>query len=178
VTDKPDMDWEIREAIRKDEPKALDMIWECYSDDLLAFLTARLRSRQDGEEVLQNVFVKIACDRRRLGRARDLRAYLFTVTRNAAVDFRRKVRPEVPLEDVDFGLEAAPTEGPRPDEKQLIASAHAELPDEQREVVVLKIYRDMTFREIAGAVGTSLNTVASRYRYGLQKLGAMLEKLR
>ncbi len=172
------MDWEIRAAIRDDDPKALEMIWKCYNDDLLAFLTARLRSRPDGEEVLQNVFVKIARDRRRLARARNLRAYLFTTARNAAIDFRRKVRPEVPLENVDFGLEAPPTEGPNSDEKQLIASALTELPDDQRDVVVLKIYRDMTFREIAGVVGTSLNTVASRYRYGLEKLGAILERLR
>ncbi len=179
VTDKPDRDGKIRAAIKRDDPKALEMIWECYSDDLLAFLTANLRSRHDGEEVLQNLFVKIARDRRRLGRAGNVRAYLFTAARNAAIDYRRKAKPGVPLDSVDFGLVAEEAEAmPDADEKQAVAAALARLPAEQREVVILKIYRDMTFREIAAAVGTSLNTTASRYRYALEKLGGMLETIR
>jgi RNA polymerase sigma-70 factor (ECF subfamily) len=52
--------------------------------------------------------------------------------------------------------------------------ALAELPDEQREVVVMRIWSGMTLDEIAAATEVSLNTVASRYRYALQKLRAKL----
>ena len=50
------------------------------------------------------------------------------------------------------------------------------LPVEQREVIVLKIWHGSTFEEIAGVTGVSPNTVAGRYRYGLAKLRACLEK--
>jgi RNA polymerase sigma-70 factor (ECF subfamily) len=48
------------------------------------------------------------------------------------------------------------------------------LPEEQREVVVLKVYDQLTFAEIGRTVRASVNTVASRYRYGLQKLRKVL----
>ncbi|MGV3533859.1 MAG: sigma factor-like helix-turn-helix DNA-binding protein, partial [Chthoniobacteraceae bacterium] len=46
----------------------------------------------------------------------------------------------------------------------------ARLPDEQREVVVLRIWGELTFAQVAETVGVSINTVAARYRYGLEAL--------
>ena len=51
----------------------------------------------------------------------------------------------------------------------------AELPLEQREVIVLKVWHDCTFEEIGGLLEISPNTAAGRYRYGLQKLKLKLE---
>ena len=51
----------------------------------------------------------------------------------------------------------------------------SQLPQSQREVVVLKVYRDKTFREIARLLGVSLNTAASRYRYGMERLRGLLK---
>ena len=51
-----------------------------------------------------------------------------------------------------------------------LQSALASLPDEQREVVVLKIWGQLTFEEAAAVIGVSPNTAASRYRYALEKL--------
>ncbi|MCH8219433.1 MAG: sigma-70 family RNA polymerase sigma factor, partial [Planctomycetes bacterium] len=49
------------------------------------------------------------------------------------------------------------------------------LPYEQREIIVLHLHQEMRFREIAQALGISINTVQSRYRYGLDKLRSVLE---
>lgn len=179
MKETPDRDGQIRAAIHGNDSRALEMIWEDYADDLLTFLTARLGSRHDGEDVLQNLFLKTARNRRLLARARSVRAYLFTCARNAAIDYRRKAKPTIPLEAIDFGLVAEPTpKGPSDDSTVAIGRALAALPTDQREVVMLKTYRNMTFRDIATSVGASPNTVASRYRYGLEKLEAMLEELR
>jgi RNA polymerase sigma-70 factor (ECF subfamily) len=67
-----------------------------------------------------------------------------------------------------------------PDETQQFLQADAvrrleELPVEQREVIVLKIWNDLTFEEIGGLLEISPNTAAGRYRYGLQKLKSKLE---
>ncbi|MHC4581225.1 MAG: sigma-70 family RNA polymerase sigma factor, partial [Planctomycetota bacterium] len=56
-----------------------------------------------------------------------------------------------------------------------IGRAMAELPSEQREVVVLHLQSKMKFRQIARSQGVSVNTVQSRYRYGLDKLRSMLD---
>jgi len=53
----------------------------------------------------------------------------------------------------------------------------ARLPYEQREVIVLHLHHDMRFREIAKALGISINTVQSRYRYGLDKLSSILNSV-
>ena len=58
-----------------------------------------------------------------------------------------------------------------------VAAALAELPEEQRAVVHLKIWEDLTFAEIAEALGISANTAASRYRYALDKLEGLLRPL-
>lgn len=58
----------------------------------------------------------------------------------------------------------------------LLGRAIAALPLEQREVVIMKIWDDMTFQNIADALGLSINTVASRYRYAMTRMKSMLKK--
>ena len=60
------------------------------------------------------------------------------------------------------------------EELRRLAEALATLPYEQREVVVLHLKGDLTFREIARIQDTSINTVQSRYRYGIDKLRSLL----
>ena len=55
-----------------------------------------------------------------------------------------------------------------------VESALAQLPDEQREVVVLKIWGGLTFAQIAAALGVNQNTAASRYRYAIERLESAL----
>ena len=58
-----------------------------------------------------------------------------------------------------------------------VESALRELPDEQREIIVLRVWGQMTFEEVAAALDISPNTAASRYRYGLAKLKERLAPL-
>jgi RNA polymerase sigma-70 factor (ECF subfamily) len=62
----------------------------------------------------------------------------------------------------------------RDEELRRLADALAVLPYEQREVIVLRLQGDLTFRVIAAAQGESINTVQSRYRYGIDKLRSLL----
>ncbi len=68
----------------------------------------------------------------------------------------------------------APVERATPDCHRLRQAIRL-LPDEQREVVALKIDGELTFAQIAQIMGVSINTAASRYRYALQKLRTLLE---
>jgi RNA polymerase sigma-70 factor (ECF subfamily) len=71
-------------------------------------------------------------------------------------------------------LEAVGGSVDRPAERLAVTQALGELPPEQREVVHLKAFQGMTFKEIADLTGESINTVASRYRYATEKLRALL----
>ncbi len=66
---------------------------------------------------------------------------------------------------------------PDDDWREQIQSAVKRLPQEQAEVVVLKIWEELTFAEIADILGESPNTAASRYRYALEKLSRTLQPL-
>ena len=172
VQEEPDSDRLILDALARGDASALDWIWDAYAGRLLAFAAALLCSHHDAEEILQNVFVKIAQNRARLAAARSLKAYLFTMTRNEAMTLaRRRGRIEIAVDPAEFGLiPAEMPEAPPPEEAEVAARHLAALPEKQRAVIVLKIFEDLTFDQIAASLKISINTAASRYRYGLEKL--------
>lgn len=166
----------IRAALARDDPVAAEMIWDRYARDLFAFLQATLGSRHDAEDVLQAVFVRIVGKRRYLAKAECLDAYVFGIARNEVADFLRKRRRKADRDaQADSWLVAANAHENATELADELQTAMARLPQAQREIVVLKVYRDKTFREIAGMFELSLNTVASRYRYAMEKLRDLLK---
>jgi RNA polymerase sigma-70 factor, ECF subfamily len=162
----------IRLALAADDPAAVELIWDRYACDLLAYLQAMLGSRTDAEEALQEVFVRVVRKRRHLAKARNLRAYLYQIARHEAATYARK-RGRQPTEAVSWLVRG---EGIANDQDLAddLARALAVLPQEQRSVIVLKVYRGQTFQEVSEALGISPNTAASRYRYGMEKLRTLL----
>ncbi|MEN6337493.1 MAG: RNA polymerase sigma factor [Phycisphaerales bacterium] len=174
--DKLSADESIRAALARDDPAAVELIWGRYARDLFAFLQASLCSKHDAEDVLQAVFVRIACKRRHLAKARSLDAYVYTIARREMVGLlRQRRRKPTSHASLDAWLEAAEARGDKTDLVDEMQTVLAQLPQAQREIVVMKVYRDKTFREIAESLKLSLNTVASRYRYGIEKLKALLK---
>lgn len=175
--DKRSLDDAIREALGRDDPAAVELIWQRYADILLAYLVAKFCSRHDAEDVLQTVFVRIAGKRRKLARAGHLDAYIYRIARNEAVSHmrlrRRSGKDEAPRES---WVEASPGAQEHSDVVELLEVALSRLPEPQRQAVVLKVYREKTFQEIARLLGISLNTAASRYRYGMERLRILLKE--
>lgn len=166
----------IRAALQRDDPAACELLWDRYAGDLLAFLQAVLCSRHDAEDVLQTIFVRIVRKRQHLAAARCLDAYVHQIARNEATSFLRRRRHRRPLEsDAQPWLVPAEPADRGQQEAEVLQVALTRLPALQREIVVLKTYRDKTFREIAAILDLSLGTVVSRYRYGLEKLRVLLK---
>jgi len=167
----------LRAALARNEPAAVEIIWNRYAGDLFAYLQAVLRSRHDAEDALQAVFVRIVQKRHRLAKARRPDAYVYRMARNEASRLISRRKKERTVAAVDESWLAAP-DGREPNDlaEQLQAALDC-LPQQQREVIVMKIYRQKTFLEISGLLGLSQNTVASRYRYGMEKLRILLENL-
>ena len=174
--DKRSDDDTIRAALARDDPAAVELIWQRYADDLLAYLSATLCGRHDAEDVLQTVFARIAGKRHKLGGARCLNAYVYRIARNEAVSHRRRrLRDGKDAVPKAAWLVASETAREHSDLVDLLEALLARLPEPQRQAVVLKVYRDKTFQEIAQLLGISVNTAASRYRYGIERLRTLLK---
>jgi len=169
----------LRAALAGNDPGAgVRLLWDRYASDLLAYLQARLCSLHDAEDVLQAVFVRMIRKRRRVARARFLDAYVFQIARNEAIRWigRRKRNPATGPVNESWLLSREGSREPG-DLAERLQTALGRLPQSQREVIVMKIYRQKTFLEISQLLGLSPNTVASRYRYGIEKLRILLENL-
>ncbi len=168
----------IRAALARDDPVAVELIWDRYARGLFAYLQGALCSKHDAEDVLQTVFVRIVRKRRHLAKADRLDAYVYQIARNEAAGFlrQRRRKPGTGME-ADTWLTATDAKESGTELAEELQTALARLPQAQREIVVLKIYGDKTFREIAEMLKLSLNTVASRYRYSMEKLRTLLKDL-
>lgn len=168
----------LRAALAQNDPAAVELMWDRYASDLFAYLLVVLCSRHDAEDVLQTVFVKIAQKRHRLSKARNLDGYVFQIARNEASSFIGRRKRERKVLGLDESWLIVPEGHKEPNDlAEELQAALARLPQQQREVIVMKIYRQKTFLEISRLLGLSQNTTASRYRYGMEKLRTLLEDI-
>jgi len=159
------------------EREALGEVYDLAAARLYGLALWRTGSAADAEEVVQEVFVRLAERQGELGAVRDPLAWLLTVTRRAAVDHvrRRTLRVAEPLERC--GLLAAPPSAPERELDAARASRElARLPAAQREVLYLRHFVGLTFAAIAEIVRAPLFTVASRHRLGLARLRKRFEE--
>jgi RNA polymerase sigma-70 factor (ECF subfamily) len=140
-------------------------LYEEHGRALLAYACALLRDPSAAEDVLHQVFLKVL--RGGVVIEGEPRPYLFRAVRNAALNHIRGKAREVELGDAVMWLESP--DGSK-ETSLALQSALRTLPEEQREVVVLHVWGELTFEEAAAVIGISPNTAASRYRYGIAKL--------
>jgi len=144
----------------------------CFSEvapGLLLFARQWVQSAADAEDVVQFW---------RRNHKIENRALLYAAVRSIALDFirrdsRRARREAIAVDDTGEFIE--PQFEFEDDTQRALAEAIDFLPCEQREVLVMKIWNELTFAEIAGALGISQNTAASRYRYALAALRNTLQ---
>jgi RNA polymerase sigma-70 factor (ECF subfamily) len=160
-----------------DEPWTL-----CYQElapRLLLFARQWLATPADAEDAVQSAFVKFW--QRRPDAPREHWPLLYAAVRSTALDLlrsadrrtRREANPAVSLPDENTPFFDRPIE--EREEAEYAEKALRELPLEQREVLVLRIWGGFTFAEIAATLDESINTVAARHRYGLEALRKKLK---
>ena len=128
----------------------------------------------DAEDIVQEAFVRFWRSRER---ARDATAYLYACVKRCAIDWTRSAtsreqRNRASARPDGGHLLECPAECN--ERRALIEAALRQLPDEQREVVVMKIWGGLTFPQIGRALDISHDTAASRYRYAIAKLRQQL----
>ncbi len=169
-----DVDPEICSRLAQNDLSALDLISEHYASQVFGYLLSLLCSRQDAEDVLQDLFTTVARKRLLVAKARNVQPYLFRLARNLALNRIKQTKRRQDRErQADQWMMRAPASSSSPNLQHLEA-ALASLPEKQRVVIVMKIFQEKSFREVAEVLRISENTAASRYRYGLKKLKRML----
>lgn len=128
-------------------------------------------------DLVQEMWLKFFEDADKLSDAENVRAYLYRSLRNRTLDeFRRRGTERKALSNMDKPVlvKARDTVASR-EEAERLNEALERLPDDQREVILLRIYSGMKFNEVADVLQTPLKTVESRYRLALDKLQGWLK---
>ncbi len=159
---------------------ALARIYEKYKGDLLRIAAGLLNQANAAEDIVHDVFVSVAQAAEKLKLSGNLKGYLATCVVNRVRNSNR-VRKRQQAVNIDE-TEPVMTDSDKPErwivhneELDKLNDAMAQLPYAQREVVILHIQGGMKFRAIAKSQNASINTVQSRYRYGLDKLRSLLD---
>ena len=153
----------------------LERIYREHRQGLYTLALAITRSPDQAEDAVHDAFVRLW--RSGIEPAGDRVAYVFAAVRNAAFDQRRRRREtvETPLSIFD-SVEPDPAQAAVDAERQrLVREAVDSLPLRQRQIVVLRLYASLTFRQIGEMFGEPLPTVASRYRRALQRIKTAVE---
>jgi RNA polymerase sigma-70 factor (ECF subfamily) len=164
-----------------------------HKKPLYNFVLRHLRSTSAAEEITQEAFVRVVQRAREFKHEARFSTWLYTIARNLCIDHGRKMKLrrhpslEGPAED-DASRSMSETiadEYPESDvgraaewtgmRRSIVAAVEA-LPDDQREVFLLREVADLPFKEIAEVTGTSENTVKSRMRYALERLRVALSE--
>ena len=145
-------------------------LYELKAAELILYGRALGLSHAEAEDVLQETFVALM---QRPYPPLQLEHYCVRSFRNRALNYRRSLWRRLTRElESQRWFEKSAEENPA---ERAAMQCLAELPVEQREVIVLKIWHRYTFEEIGQLLEVSPNTIAGRYRYGLQKIKLQLE---
>jgi len=159
--------------------EVLRWIYEKYKDDLLTLATALLYEKTEAEDVVHDVFCSLIKSAENLRITGSLKGYLTTCVANNA---RNKNRAKAKHQSIGLGPTRPVSSGANPpdvaamfgEELRRLSWSLAQLPYDQREVIILRLYSGMKFKVIAAILSQSINTIQGRYRYGLEKLRSLM----
>ena len=148
----------------------IQRFYEAHRQELYTYAVSLTGRRDLAEDVVHMAFCNLLHRRRE---PRELRPYVFRCIRNAAVDELRRQERVLPRDSIFTRVNGRGNAS----ERAAIEDALAGLNEDEREAIVLKVYDGMTFKEVAAARRVSVNTAASWYRRGIEKMrAAMREK--
>ena len=162
------------------DQQKLEAVYRDHRQGLFTLALAITGCRAHAEDAVHDAFSKLSVARTVNG---DLVAYVFSSVRNAARDVQRRqgrgsritesiFNGYVPPKELD--IENPSNQLLTQERDQIIRRAINELPEEYREAVVMKIFSDLTFRQIGKITGQPLKTIATRYRRALDRLNESL----
>lgn len=190
---RDDSDESLMLRYRDGDVRAFEVLVNRHRKAIYNFILRFVRDAAQAEDVLQDTFLRVIKGADAYEKQAKFTTWLFTIARNLCVDAARRGKHrkaaslDAPVGDEDgAALIDLVAGGDAGADKQAISrelgvrlkKAIESLPDEQREIFLLREVSDLQFNEIAQIVGCPENTVKSRMRYALEKLREALEEYR
>ncbi len=180
-------DEELLRQFNEGDANAFETLVHRYQRPLLGFILRSVGDRDRAEELLQDTFLRALSKSTEFQGNSKFSTWIYTIARNLCIDtarkmvFRRHRSLDAPIRSAEGDgptlLDRVEGHEPRADRaaighdlRERIAAAVDELPEEQREVFVMREVSNLPFKEIADIVGVPENTVKSRMRYALERL--------
>ena len=173
-------DVELLKAVARGDEQALAQLYDSYRLILFGLLVRILNSREEAEDVLQEVFLQV------WRRAKDFDetrgkpfTWLVTLARSRAIDRLRSLGArdrvaQASIREASEEVSDAAFDTFRSEQRALVTSALSQLPEEQKRPLVLAYFDGLTQSEIAANLGAPLGTVKTRMRAGMMKLREVL----
>ena len=178
-------DHQLIQMFRDGNPEALSSLIERYKDKIFTSIFLLVKDKYLAEDIFQDTFIKVI-DTLNSGRYKDEGKFLPWVMRighNLCVDHFRRVKrtPTIKTSDDHDIFEVLNFSEAGVDEKMMQNQSHDRvskmldmLPEDQKEVIVMRHYAELSFKEIAKLTDCSINTALGRMRYGLINLRKMM----
>ncbi|MEN6385400.1 MAG: sigma-70 family RNA polymerase sigma factor [Phycisphaerales bacterium] len=168
--------WKLRQG----SSDALCHIYEKYKKNMLALAHALLNDKTLAEDIVHDCFVSFAGRGKTLELKTCLKSYLLVSVANRIKNLSRdNLKSDVDIDEIEIAdlNSAIPLSNAINIELAgKIDSAMQQLPYDQREIISLHLQHGLKFREIASLQNVSINTIQSRYRYGIDKLRTLLDE--
>jgi RNA polymerase sigma-70 factor, ECF subfamily len=171
----------LKRILEREEPALRELI-ELYAAPLRRFILGMVRNSQDSEDLTQEAFLRFINHPREFSDMDQLRNYLFQIGHNLAVTKLRSApsRREQTVEEFpEVRTEERSTKNlEQMEDRKLVQELLYLLPPQQRRVVILRNWEELTFREIGEVLGLAEGTVKAHYFFALKKLKGGLEECR
>ena len=180
-------DEELMRRTQNKDRQAFEILYERYHASVLSYLYRMLGNLEDVESIAQEVFLRAFRFAPTYRFPQKFSTWLFTITRNLAINYsrRRKRSPvrnvtELNLEGVDISgdpwqvAQRATDDVEKQEEIARVLKALDDLPNDQKEVIVLGVFQDLSYAEMEEITGTKAVTLRSRMFHGLKRLARMI----
>jgi RNA polymerase sigma-70 factor (ECF subfamily) len=176
----------VKDYISGDE-KALEILIKRHNQRIISFIYSKVMDRDIAEDIFQDTFIKVIKTLKKGNYSEEGKflPWVMRIAHNLIIDYFRKNKrlPKFEGSD-DFNIFSVISDDKLNAEKQIIKDQIdsdlelliEELPDDQKEVLVMRIYKDMSFKEISENTGVSINTALGRMRYALINLRKIIDK--
>jgi RNA polymerase sigma-70 factor (ECF subfamily) len=176
----------VRDYISGDE-KSLEVLINRHNQRITSFIYSKVLDRDITEDIFQDTFIKVIKTLKKGTYSEEGKflPWVMRIAHNLIIDHFRKNKRMPKFEgNDDFNIFSVIGDDKLNAEKQIIKNQidsdlkHLieELPDDQKEVLLMRIYKDMSFKEISENTGVSINTALGRMRYALINLRKIIEK--
>lgn len=176
----------VRNYIQGDE-KALSKLIDRHQQRIYSFIYSKVFDKDVADDIFQDTFIKVirTLKRGKYNEEGKFLPWVMRIAHNLVIDFFRKSNRMPKFENKgDFNIFSVLQDNCLDAEKQMVKTQIEcdvrnlikELPEDQREVLVMRIYKEMSFKEISENTGVSINTALGRMRYALINLRKVIEK--